>query len=88
MEGATASITSQENSNIGGIGVNQSFADAVSSANARAAAAAGEVGVHQAFAAQWQAIGNAGMSYFGMTSGKKVTDATKTQDSTSTNIFG
>lgn len=57
VQGATASIGSQLGSNIGDIGVSQSFAEQASAANIRAANAGAKL-------AQWQAIGGLSSSIF------------------------
>lgn len=64
VAGATASIGSQLASNIGDIGVRQSFAEQTSAFNVQAADAASRGATAQAKAAQWQAIGNFSTSIF------------------------
>jgi len=70
-EGAIASIGSQVSNNIGNIGVNQSIAAEVSSANQRAADASGKMAEASAIGQQWQAIGNVSSTIFSAAGGFK-----------------
>lgn len=69
VAGAMGSIGSQLASNIGSIGVSESFAEQASAANIRAANAASRGTQYQAKAQQWAAIGEFGKSIFGAAGG-------------------